>query len=161
MGDRVVLMREGEIEQVGPPAEVYARPVSPYAANFLGVRDRIAVTVGAGGLEYDGGTVAGSAEVAEGWQKDEKMVLFARDQDVRISRTGSDVRQPGDLALQGTLAQVVLGSGGRRRYIVDVAGNQWYAGLAATEDLEPGEKVQVTIAAGRALIYRGEELVSK
>lgn len=161
MGDRVVLMREGEIEQIGPPAEVYARPVSPYAANFLGVRDRIAVTVGAGGLEYDGGTVAGSADVAEGWQKDEKMVLFARDQDVKISRSGSDIRQPGDLVLQGTLAQVVLGSGGRRRYIVDIAGNQWYAGLAATEDLEPGEKVQVTIAAGRALIYRGEELVSK
>jgi iron(III) transport system ATP-binding protein len=160
MGDRVVLMREGEIEQMGPPAEVYARPVSPYAANFLGVRDRIGVTVGDGGLEYERGTVAGSAEMAEGWQKGEELVLFARDQDVRISRSGSDVRQPGDLALQGTLAQIVLGGGGRRRYIIDIAGKQWYAGLAASEDLEPGEKVQVTIAAGQALIYRGEELIS-
>lgn len=29
MGDRVLLMREGRIEQLGPPAEVYSRPVSP------------------------------------------------------------------------------------------------------------------------------------
>ena len=44
MGDRVILMREGRIEQAGPPAEVYKRPVSPYAAHFLGVRNRLAVT---------------------------------------------------------------------------------------------------------------------
>ena len=44
MGDRVILMREGRIEQAGPPAEVYKRPVSPYAAHFFGVRNRLAVT---------------------------------------------------------------------------------------------------------------------
>ena len=34
--DRIVIMRDGRIEQVGAPAEVYQRPVSRFVAGFLG-----------------------------------------------------------------------------------------------------------------------------
>jgi len=36
MADRIVIMRDGQIEQVGPPEEVYQRPVSRFTASFLG-----------------------------------------------------------------------------------------------------------------------------
>jgi ABC-type Fe3+/spermidine/putrescine transport system ATPase subunit len=36
MSDRLAIMRHGRIAQVGSPDEVYARPVSPFAAGFLG-----------------------------------------------------------------------------------------------------------------------------
>lgn len=36
LADRVVLMREGEIEQIGPPAEIYNQPNSLFAADFMG-----------------------------------------------------------------------------------------------------------------------------
>lgn len=36
LSDQVILMRDGRIEQLGPPAEIYARPVSSFAADFLG-----------------------------------------------------------------------------------------------------------------------------
>src|SRR4030088_598630 len=36
MADRIVIMRDGHIEQVGAPAEVYQRPVSRFVAGFLG-----------------------------------------------------------------------------------------------------------------------------
>jgi len=36
MADRVVLMREGRIEQEGSPEELYARPASVFAARFIG-----------------------------------------------------------------------------------------------------------------------------
>ena len=36
MADRVVLMRDGRIEQEGTPEELYARPVSLFAARFIG-----------------------------------------------------------------------------------------------------------------------------
>ncbi|MCB1395085.1 MAG: TOBE domain-containing protein, partial [Rhodobacteraceae bacterium] len=36
MGDRLVVMNGGRIEQVGTPAEVYARPASVFVAGFLG-----------------------------------------------------------------------------------------------------------------------------
>lgn len=36
LGERVVLLRDGRVEQVGPPMEVYLRPASLFAARFLG-----------------------------------------------------------------------------------------------------------------------------
>jgi sn-glycerol 3-phosphate transport system ATP-binding protein len=36
MADRVILMREGRIEQEGSPAELYARPATTFAARFIG-----------------------------------------------------------------------------------------------------------------------------
>jgi multiple sugar transport system ATP-binding protein len=36
MADRLVVLREGRIQQVGPPQEVYDRPVNTYVATFVG-----------------------------------------------------------------------------------------------------------------------------
>jgi len=36
MADRVILMREGRIEQEGSPGELYARPATTFAARFIG-----------------------------------------------------------------------------------------------------------------------------
>jgi sn-glycerol 3-phosphate transport system ATP-binding protein len=36
MADRVILIREGRIEQEGSPEELYARPVTTFAARFIG-----------------------------------------------------------------------------------------------------------------------------
>jgi multiple sugar transport system ATP-binding protein len=36
MADKIVLMKEGRIEQVGTPDELYDRPASLYAADFIG-----------------------------------------------------------------------------------------------------------------------------
>lgn len=35
MGDRICIMRDGRIEQVGPPLQVYANPVNTFVAQFL------------------------------------------------------------------------------------------------------------------------------
>src|SRR5690606_6718428 len=36
MSDRVILMNDGVIEQVGPPRELYGRPRTRFAAEFIG-----------------------------------------------------------------------------------------------------------------------------
>jgi multiple sugar transport system ATP-binding protein len=36
LGDRVAVMKEGELQQVGSPAEIYERPVNCFVAGFLG-----------------------------------------------------------------------------------------------------------------------------
>ena len=56
LSDRVVLMRDGTIQQVGPPKEVYAEPASAYAANFLGYRNLLPVKLTA--AEGERATVA-------------------------------------------------------------------------------------------------------
>ena len=37
LADRVVLMHDGRIDQIGPPATLYARPVSRFGAEFIGL----------------------------------------------------------------------------------------------------------------------------
>ena len=36
LGDRIALLRDGSIEQVGPPLELYRRPATRFVATFLG-----------------------------------------------------------------------------------------------------------------------------
>jgi iron(III) transport system ATP-binding protein len=36
LSDRIVVMRDGQIEQIGTPEDVYARPASHYVADFVG-----------------------------------------------------------------------------------------------------------------------------
>jgi ABC-type Fe3+/spermidine/putrescine transport system ATPase subunit len=42
MSDRIVLMRQGRIEQIGSPRELYDRPVSRYVADFIGETNLLA-----------------------------------------------------------------------------------------------------------------------
>ncbi|MCH6470741.1 ABC transporter ATP-binding protein [Sinomonas terrae] len=160
MGDRVVLMREGRIEQMGPPAEVYARPVSPYAANFLGVRNRLTVTTDGHRLRHENGLIIGSESLAAAVSGEQPLQLFvrARDTHVRRNAAGLDLN-PGDIEVEGTIAQVVLGEGGRRQYVIDIDGRLWYAQHAEDPHLEPGEDVRVRTPAATALLYQGEQLV--
>jgi spermidine/putrescine transport system ATP-binding protein len=54
MSDRLAVMRDGQVEQVGEPEAVYSAPESAYVAGFLGSANVLDVTVGAA----DGGAVS-------------------------------------------------------------------------------------------------------
>ena len=41
LADRLVMLHDGRVEQIGSPAEVYGRPASPWAARFLGFNNLI------------------------------------------------------------------------------------------------------------------------
>lgn len=56
LADRVVLMRDGLIEQIGPPEALYGAPVSAFAADFMGFENIFAVNGGL--LEHQGATLA-------------------------------------------------------------------------------------------------------
>jgi putative spermidine/putrescine transport system ATP-binding protein len=64
LSDRVVLMRGGTIQQVGPPKEVYAEPTSAYAANFLGYRNLLPVKVTAAEGEHATVATQGGVELS-------------------------------------------------------------------------------------------------
>ena len=36
MSDKIVVMREGEIQQIGSPTDIYNEPVNEFVANFIG-----------------------------------------------------------------------------------------------------------------------------
>ena len=53
MADRIVVMNQGVIEQVGTPTEVYRRPASAFVADFVGTTNFLpAVVVGPGQVRF-------------------------------------------------------------------------------------------------------------
>jgi spermidine/putrescine transport system ATP-binding protein len=58
MADRIAVMNQGKIEQIGPPGELYERPSTAFVAGFLGVSNLMWATVTAPGkLQLQDGTV--------------------------------------------------------------------------------------------------------
>jgi putative spermidine/putrescine transport system ATP-binding protein len=49
ISDRVAVMREGRIEQLGTPEEIYTAPANEYVARFVGTSNRLPVRVADGG----------------------------------------------------------------------------------------------------------------
>ncbi|MBK9244113.1 MAG: ABC transporter ATP-binding protein [Burkholderiales bacterium] len=84
MADRVVLMREGRIEQEGTPEELYARPASLFAARFIGTpaMNLVALDDGAGGA-----VIRGSAEpVLAG--RGRGLILGVRPEHIALASSG-------------------------------------------------------------------------
>ncbi|WP_146071767.1 MULTISPECIES: ABC transporter ATP-binding protein [unclassified Cryobacterium] len=54
ISDKVVLMRQGEIEQVDTPEGIYLKPRTKHAAKFIGSRSVVKVEANAGLLEWHG-----------------------------------------------------------------------------------------------------------
>ncbi|MEU5259978.1 ABC transporter ATP-binding protein [Amycolatopsis sp. NPDC021455] len=71
LADRLVVLREGAVQQIGTPEEVYAQPVNSYVASFMGYRNLLDVTVtGAAGssvtVEGAGARLTGRGSLTEG-----------------------------------------------------------------------------------------------
>ena len=57
IADRVGVMRNGQLEQIAAPAELYDRPNTAFVAEFVGLTNPIAGKVSAGNIEILGGVV--------------------------------------------------------------------------------------------------------
>ncbi len=59
LGGRVAVMRDGAIEQVAPPLEVYARPVNTFVARFIGAPPMNLIPATLVGAAVPSGALAG------------------------------------------------------------------------------------------------------
>ena len=96
MADRVVVMNEGAIEQVGPPLEVYERPATPFVADFVGKVNVLAATcLGEG--RYRVGQVELSTAV-NGIAPGQPVRLYLRPEDRLLADSGPLQERPNLLA---------------------------------------------------------------
>jgi sn-glycerol 3-phosphate transport system ATP-binding protein len=89
MADRVVLLREGRIEQDAPPDALYARPATVFAARFIGTppMNVLHLASGAGGTVIRG--TDGPRLLAS---PGEKLLLGLRPEHIRLGETGVPAR---------------------------------------------------------------------
>ncbi len=111
LSDRIAVMNEGRIEQIGTPSEIYDAPQTPFVADFIGetnllqgclVRgDRNGLTVSTDrGLEF-------AAKRPEGWDAEpgEAIVISLRPEKVRVSLHPPELSSGN--AFEGTLCHTM------------------------------------------------------
>jgi putative spermidine/putrescine transport system ATP-binding protein len=85
VSDRVAVLSHGRIEQVGPPAEIYGSPATPFVAEFVGTMNRLEATVSnpdAGEVEYDGGRLA--VDAVRGRPRGERVLVLVRPEQLEL-----------------------------------------------------------------------------
>ena len=150
MADRVVVMNQGAIEQVGPPAEIYERPASRFVLDFVGQTNFLRAE-----RDGDGYRVAGQRLRASGNRLTGEPLQLA----VRPERLGFADAMPAttnrlagridEIAYEGALMsfRVVLADGQR----LDLRGTN--LGTGAQRRL--GEEVVVAWRAEDTLVIEG------
>ena len=114
MADRIVVMNEGRIEQVGTPQEVYANPATPFVANFVGTSNRILATVAATNkVDWANGKLALECDLPPGVAPGKPVSLAIRPEHIKLR---ADVSQPNTLQAHvqgieflGSYCRVALG----------------------------------------------------
>ena len=84
LADRVVVMSQGKIEQVGTPDEVYDTPNSPFVFGFIGQSNCLKVDVDHGQIHFRGQPL-GMAAAAD---KHGPALLYFRPQDIVLGNSG-------------------------------------------------------------------------
>jgi iron(III) transport system ATP-binding protein len=82
MADRIVVMKDGAIEQIGTPAEVYSAPATPFVADFVG-KTNLLPAKRAGNDRVLVGEQRFECPVCEG-EADGSLRLFFRPEDVMV-----------------------------------------------------------------------------
>ena len=139
VGDRVAVMLNGRLAQVGSPEEVYRQPASPEVAAFLGDANLLHGDVRAGCFESPVGSLP-----APGWSRpDGPAIGLVRPEDLDLDEAGGDaVVEDVHYFGHDQLIVVSLPSGFRLR-----------ARLHARRRFEPGARVGVRAVGGEVVAF--------
>ncbi|MFN3673899.1 MAG: sulfate/molybdate ABC transporter ATP-binding protein [Bosea sp. (in: a-proteobacteria)] len=136
LADRVAILNEGRLEQVGTPDDVYDHPASPFVCEFLGEANRLPVRI-VGGQAFlgDGPVLGGLTQNHSG-----PAALYVRPHHLKIV-------DDAPLSIVGVVEQVRR-TGSLRRADIAVAGLPKRLALDLTSQVAPaiGEKVRVRIS---------------
>ncbi|MEQ8967538.1 MAG: ABC transporter ATP-binding protein [Azospirillaceae bacterium] len=157
MSDRIIVMRDGRIEQDGTPEQVYHHPCSRFVAEFIGETNMLEGRASGGVVSLEAGGSLEAPGVADGPVavsiRPEKLAIAA------ATETGGAAGDPAGggaaVALEGVFVDsIFLGSLYRR--VVELPGGrlvtvQQTAGGADAAH-RPGERVRISWRAGDAVV---------
>jgi multiple sugar transport system ATP-binding protein len=147
MADRIAVMNRGEVEQVGPPQDIYDRPVSMFVADFIGSPPM-------NFLHFTGGFASGSHRLRIG-EADIEVPPLRRDQAPTALALGV---RPEHIVLDDAapLRGRVFGAeylGTTQIVIIDTAHGQVRARIAAATPARTGEIVGLRLRPERLSVF--------
>jgi ABC-type sugar transport system ATPase subunit len=156
MGDRVVVMRAGDLAQVGTPRQLYEEPADMFVAGFIGSPSMSFVPVsvasnGSGSMTLSRGELRIDAP-ADTWQLPAEVTIGLRPEHARVWRDGTSMIGP----ISGRVEYVeMLG----RETMVGVAvadGTRLVVDADADFGHRPGDTIPVGIEPGRIYLFDSE-----
>ena len=150
MSDRVVLMNQGAIEQIGPPQDLYTSPATEFAARFIGANNLIpSHYLGNDAARADGVqlTVTTSSRASGVTTAGQPVWICVRPEQVTVWRAGEENSAPAgtvtarlrDVIFQGTTMLLDADAPG-------IGPIRAECPPAAVAHLRPGEDVTLTFA---------------
>jgi iron(III) transport system ATP-binding protein len=149
LSDRVVVMQQGRILQVGPPETIYQRPASRAVAAFFGSPNLLPARVVTCERIDDNDTYALTAEGAEGWhghclagrafERGAETLVMTRPEDMVVADAGTTAT-PTRNAWRGTVISSTF-RGPRRSMVVECAGSRVNVDAPAMRTAEIGDNV--------------------
>lgn len=123
LGDRVAVLNQGRIEQIGTPFDIYNHPATEYVATFLGAANIIDAVVKDDFLEVGSAQVPASLDPAK-FRQDACVKIVFRPEDVVLSR--SDLPPPGLTKIANARIQEIIfvGAYERIRLQLDLGGEE-------------------------------------
>jgi putative spermidine/putrescine transport system ATP-binding protein len=153
MADRVGVMREGRLEQVAPPDELYARPDTTFVAEFVGTMNRIPGELRGSGIV----TVLGAALAVQGGSphnaSEGEVDVLVRPEGMQLTPAASGPNRNGGgpngvvagKTFLGSLTRVAVLLPGEVSVVIDVP-------TATAAPLAQGTPVQVSMPADTAVL---------
>jgi iron(III) transport system ATP-binding protein len=156
MADRIVVMNQGVIDQVGTPREVYARPASPFVADFVGTMNFLKGTYMAPGRVTVNGHGFACSASTNGLESGAEVTVCLRPEDVAVRGVGPST--PNAIGARVARAEF-MGAFLRSHLTFDGEGGRLTADFSvnAVRDLSIAEGSALTIAlpAERLLVFPG------
>ncbi len=90
VADRIVLMNEGQVEQIGTPDDVYEHPASPFVFQFLGDVNLFHGRVDQGFAKI--GEAAIHLPEQESGHASDRALFFVRPHEIEISSNGNGIK---------------------------------------------------------------------
>jgi putative spermidine/putrescine transport system ATP-binding protein len=147
LSDRICLMNQARIEQIGRPQQIYQRPVSAFAADFIGTSNILHGTVIDGALRTADGTFALPDDVPSDLRSGEPMALVVRPEHMRL---GNDA----DCQARGEVIEAVYAGAETRLIIRLPSGTALTVRSPATAQIAIGTPVAVTWHSGDSVLVR-------
>jgi multiple sugar transport system ATP-binding protein len=144
LASRIVVMRAGQVQQIGTPGEVYERPANLFVAGFLGSPSMnfIEGEVDAAGM-FTGGCLRVAMGEGAGAAAGRKAVLGVRPEHITLAPGGS---------LQGRVT-LVEPMGAHRVVWLECGGKQLSCILQGSRAVAPDDTVTFEIEAQRASLF--------
>jgi multiple sugar transport system ATP-binding protein len=158
LADRIVLLREGQIEQQGPPLDLFERPATQFVAGFLGSPKMNFLTGrlerGADGACIDLGEGAPKLALPRGRDPmaadGAEVILGLRPE--HIERVAAGPPAEGLVRVEATI-ELIQPTGSRSYATFRLAGQAVIAELQAHDVSRPGERISVAINLWRAALF--------